>query len=423
LAAKKLTFWEAVAVGLGNIVGAGIFVLAGSAVSLAGPGALAAFMVTAALATAVGWNSAELSSKLPAVEGGVYSFAKETLGDSLGFLVGWFRLVAYAVSGGAVALGFSGYLVAIGLNPVLYYPAAALLIVALALVELGGLKLASDVEKWLVAFNVLGLSLVVVSVLALGRYTQSNFQPVFPGGALGTLQAASIAFFAYSGFNTISTLTPDVEEGARNVPRAIIASLGISTVLYMLVVFAMVFAMNWRSYGFAPNPVSLALSAVRAPVAVSLVVEAAALTATFTVTLSLIIAGSRTTGQMGKDCLLPSALGRGKKLPTAMIAALMLSSLALGNVRAIALVANFGVIFSYMLSGVEVMVARRRGLSGRYLSRGYPYVQLFSVCLSALMILSLGFLSIAIGTLTMVAGIVVHSVQTHLVSAKKSGVQ
>ncbi|MDG7013037.1 MAG: amino acid permease [Nitrososphaerota archaeon] len=409
MARRRLSFWEATAVGLGNIVGAGIFVMAGSAIDEAGPAALVAFAITAVLAITVGLNSAELSSKLPDVEGGVYSFARATLGDTVGFLVGWFRLISYAVSGGAVALGFAEYLTGFGLPGSWYYPLAAALVLVLSYVEVRGIKIASEFEKWLVAFTVFGLGLTVAAVLFFGRYSPSNFAPFFPLGSLGVLQAASLAFFAYSGFNTIATLTPDVEDGARQVPRAIITSLVTSTVLYVLVVFSMLFAMSWSKYGTASNPVSLALSAVKAPGPISAVVSVAALTATLTVTLSLIIAGSRTTKQMGEDGLLPSYLGKGSKVPTAVIAAVMLASLALGNVETIALVANFGVIFSYMLSGVEVAVTRKRKVPGAYLARGYPYVQAFSLVVSGVLLLGLGEESLAIGSLTLFVGLVVYS--------------
>jgi Amino acid transporters len=409
LATKLLSFWEATAVGLGNIVGAGIFVMAGSAINEAGPGALFAFVITALLAITVGLNSAELSSKLPEVEGGVYSFTKATLGDTTGFLVGWFRLISYAVSGGAVALGFAGYLTALGLPKAGYYPLAAALIIILSLIEVRGIKIASEFEKWLVAFTITGLFLTFFTVLILGRYSPSNFEPIFPHGSTGVLQAASLAFFAYSGFNTIATLTPDVKDGAKQVPRAIIMSLLMSTILYILVVFSMLYALNWSKYGTASNPISLALSAVKAPGPVSALVDAAALTATLTVTLSLIIAGARTTKQMGKDGMLPEFLGMGSKVPTFVIAAVMLASLALGNVESIALVANFGVIFSYMLSGVEVAVTRRRKMVGGYLSRGYPYVQAFSLLASGLLMIGLGTESLVIGSLTLLAGLFVHS--------------
>ncbi|MDG6985971.1 MAG: amino acid permease [Nitrososphaerota archaeon] len=414
---KKLSFWEATAIGLGNIVGAGIFVMAGAAVSEAGAGALVAFIITAALALTVGLNSAELSSKLPDIEGGVYSFARATMGDTVGFLVGWFRLISYAVSGAAVALGFAAYLIGFGLPRLAYFPLAATLIVALCLVEMRGVKIASEFEKWLVAFTIVGLGLTVVAILFFGRYSPSNFTPLFPFGSLGVIQAASLAFFAYSGFNTIATLTPDVEDGARKVPKAIMTSLGISSAFYILVVFSLLYATRWTGYGTASNPVSLALAAVRAPGPISSVVSVAALTATLTVTLSLIIAGSRTARQMGKDRMLPSLLGKGSRVPTLVIAVVMLSSLALGNVESIALVANFGVIFSYMLSGVEVAITRKRQMTGSYLSLGYPYVQIFSVVLSGSLMLGLGEQSLVIGSLTLLAGLVFHSVYEHIVKA------
>ncbi len=400
--------------GLGNIIGAGIFVMAGSAISDAGVGALLAFVVTAALASAVGLNSAELSSKFPNIEGGVYSFAKITLGDTVGFLVGWFRLISYAISGAAVALGFSGYLVGFGLPTVATFPVAIVLIVSLSALEVGGLKVASEFEKWLVVFTVVGLIVAAGSILFYGRYSDTNFVPLFPHGLGGVLQATGLAFFAYSGFNTIATLTPDVEDGARKVPRAIVTSLVVSAALYVMIVFSMLYAMRWTGYGTASNPLQLALSAVNAPQPVSSIVNLAALTATLTVTLSLIIAGSRTIKQMGDDRLLPQFLGKGSKIPTLVIATVMLGSLALGNVESIALVANFGIIFSYMLSGVEVVVARRRRVAGAYLSPGYPYVQIMSVALSGLLLLGLGYESLAIGSLTLLVGLVTHSFHEHV---------
>jgi len=412
--AKKLSFTNAVAVGLGNIIGAGIFVMAGSAIGAAGPASLLAFVITAVLAITVGLNTAELSSRFPELEGGVYSFARATMGDTIGFLVGWFRLVAYAISGAAVALGFSSYLISVGLPGWVYFPAAVALIAVLTLIEAGGIKLASQMEVGLVAVKIVGLAVFLVVVFALARFSASNFTPLFPTGAMGVLVAANIAFFAYSGFNTIATLTPDVEDGGKTVPRAIIASIGISTALYVLVVFALLLALNWAAYGTASNPLSLALGSVGAPSAVSYAVDAAALAATLAVTLSMIIAGSRTMKQMGEDDLLPYRLGVGSKTPAFVVAIVMIASLGLGNVESIALVANFGVVFSYMLTGVQVAIARRKHTSTSFSSPGYPSVQAFSVVLSAAMLLGLGTQSLLVGVVTLMAGLVVHSVWTHL---------
>ncbi len=400
--------------GLGNIIGAGIFVMAGAAINAAGPAALLAFAVTALLAITVGLNTAELASRFPGLEGGVYSFARATMGDTLGFLVGWFRLIAYAVSGAAVALGFSSYLVSVGAPQVAYFPAAALLIVALALVEARGIRLASEMEVGLVIVKIVGLAVFLAAALALAGLTPGNFAPFLPTGGLGVLVAANIAFFAYSGFNTIATLTPDVEDGERTVPRAIIASIAISTVLYVLVVFALLTALNWTAYGSSSDPLSVALRSLKAPSSVSFAVDVAALAATFAVTLSMIIAGSRTAKQMGEDALLPRWLGRGSKVPAAVVAGVMVASLGLGNIESIALVANFGIILSYMLTGVQVAIARRSPMAPKFSSPGYPSVQVLSVVLSGAMLLGLGTQSLLLGTLTLFSGLVVHAVFTHL---------
>ena len=412
-AKRRLGFVQAVSVGLGNIIGAGIFVMAGASINASGPGALLAFGITAVLAVTVGLNTAELSSKYPGLEGGVYSFSKETLGDTMGFLVGWFRLIAYAVSGAAVALGFSGYLAGAGVPAYLYYPSAVALILALTFIELGGLKLASQMEVGLVLIKLTGLGVLVAFILTFGSFKPANFTPLLPYGGLGLLTAANIAFFAYSGFNTIATLTPEVNDGERVVPRAIIASIVVSTILYVLVVFSLLFALNWRSYGVSSNPLSVALTSMGAPSAVSYTIDFAALAATFAVTLSLLIAGSRTTKQMGEDGLLPKSLGRGSRFPAALVSAIMIASLGLGNVQSIALVANFGIVFSYMLTGLEVAITRRKGAKARFISPWYPFVQIVAVALSAVLLLSLGLQSLLLGAATLTVGLVLHLGQRH----------
>src|SRR5579863_1287244 len=353
--------------------------MAGASISASGPGALLAFGITAVLAVTVGLNTAELSSKYPELEGGVYSFSKETLGESIGFLVGWFRLIAYAVSGAAVALGFSGYLASAGVPSYLYYPSAVALILVLTFIELGGLRLASRMEVALVLIKIIGLGVLVTFVLTFGSFKPANFTPLLPYGGLGLLTAANIAFFAYSGFNTIATLTPEVNDGERVVPRAIITSIIVSTILYVLVVFSLLFALDWRSYGTSSNPLSVALGSMGAPPAVSYTIDFAALSATFAVTLSLLIAGARTTKQMGEDGLLPKSLGKGSRLPAALVSGIMIASLGLGNIQSIALVANFGIVFSYMLTGLEVAITRKKGLKGRFLSPWYPFVQIVAI--------------------------------------------
>ncbi len=419
---RKITMWQAAAIGLGNIVGAGIFVLAGSAINLAGPGALLAFLLTALLATTVALNSAELSSKI-VTHGGLYSFVRTSMGDALGFLVGWLRAISYAIAAAAVALGFAAYLLdLLGMSGgVLLIPLAILLILAVAAVDYAGLRLVAAVEQYLVFLTVGGLVLFVAVSLAYGSWTPVRFTPVAPLGPLSIVGAASLAFFAYSGFNTIATLTPEVEDGPHNVPRAILIALSVSTVLYLLVVASMLALMPWSSYGITADPLSNALAYAHAPPVVGAAIAVVAVLATITVTLSLVVAGSRTLLQMSEDRMLPRWIGGisgdSPRRSVIVIALATIGSLFLGNLTYIALASNFGVIFSYALTGLAVVILRRRRVQGVFSSPWYPWVQVVSLVLSAVVLAALGNQALYFGSLFLLTGVVAYAI---LVEGKRT---
>ncbi len=412
---KQLTMWQATAIGLGNIIGAGIFVLAGTVIYDSGPGAVLAFIVTGALAATVALNSAELSSKIVS-HGGLYSFTKETLGEQLGFIVGWLRAISYAIATAAVALGFSSYaLSAFGVYSVWaeLFCAAALIAVATALNYIG-VKAVADAEQALVVISIAGLLLFIVASLIYGKFTPERFMPVAPKGIGSIISAASLAFFAYSGFNTVATLTPEVKDGQRNVPRAIVLSLLVSTVLYILVVIGMLALMPWNMYTISADPLAIALAYSRAPDIILYIVDAVAIVATVTVTLSLIVAGSRTVLQMSDDGLLPSFLGRTEKDSprpgTLAIGALAVVSLFLGNIQYVALASNFGVIFSYALTGISVVIIRKRHVPGKFESPLFPYIQVLSIVLSGVVMYALGFQALYMGVISIIIGMIVHAI-------------
>lgn len=408
---SRIGLWGATAIGLGNIIGAGIFVMAGSAIDLAGPGALVAFLITAVLAMGVGMSSAELASALPNVEGGVYSFAKETMGDALGFLVGFMRAVSYVIGGAAVAQGFASYFLSLGFTNVPGIPVAILLVLGMGFIYSRGLKSTSSVEKVIVTINVIGILVFIVTALYLSHPSATNFSPLFPHGLTGLLSAASLAFFAYSGFNTIATLTPDVKDGERNVPRAILISLVVTTLLYMGVVFAMVYALPWQVYGTQGDPLTFALRRMQAPAYLDYLISMVAMLSTLTVTLSMIVAGTRTLEQMSRDDLAPKALGR---VSVYTVTFFMVLSLFMGNVETLGLAANFGVVFSYLTTPVSVFIARRRGLHPKYRSPGYPLTQLMAVILSLIILASLGEESLVIGAVSLSIGVLLYGLHAQV---------
>jgi len=276
-----------------------------------------------------------------------------------------------------------------------------------------GIKLVAKIEEALVLVTTIGLVIFIISSILYGKWVPSRFTPLFPHGALSVIEAASLAFFAYSGFNTIATLTPEVKDGRRNVPRAIIISLIISTVLYMLVVVGMLAMMPWNLYGDSADPLSLALNFSSAPPVISWVVSGVAVVATFTVTLSLVVAGSRTLLQMSDDGLFPKWI-EGKdpdspKRAVIIIGALAIASLFLGNLSYVALASNFGVIFSYALSGVAVILIRKKVREKGFNSPLFPYFPILSVILSLVIMISLGSQALYLGSLMIIIGIVIFS--------------
>ncbi len=410
----KITMWQAASIGLGNIIGAGIFVLAGVVIRDSGPGALIAFLFTAFLAMTVAFNSAELSSKI-ITHGGLYSFVKYSMGDSLGFIVGWLRAISYSIAGAAVALGFSSYLLSFfNVESKFFIIAASIIfIAAIIAVDYAGVKLVAKIEQILVFITTGGLVIFIFISLFYGQWTPSHFSPLIPHGPTSIIEAASLAFFAYSGFNTIATLTPEVKDGQKNVPKAIMISLVVSSVLYILVVAGMLALMPWNLYGISADPLVDAINYSHAPLFISFIISIIALIATVTVTLSLIVAGSRTLLQMSEDGLFPKWIeGKGKDSPkrgVIVIGILAILSLFIGNLQYVALASNFGVIFSYSLTGIAVIIIRRKSMEGSFNVPFYPYFPIISVILSGIIMLTLGSQALYLGTLMIMSGMIIYS--------------
>jgi len=411
LSKRSISLWQATAIGLGNIIGAGIFVLAGSVIHQAGPGAIISFLITAVLAVTVALNSAELSSKIVS-HGGLYSFAKETMGEAMGFIVGWLRAISYAIATSAVALGFSSYLLTmLGISSINYEILLAIVLMAFAVfLNYIGINVVADIEEVLVILTAGGLVMFIILSLIYGKWIPTRFTPLIPHGYFSIIQSASLAFFAYSGFNTVATLTPEIVHGRKNAPKAIILSLGISTVLYLLVVAGMIALMPWQLYSVTADPLLEALNFSKAPLFVDRIIGIIAVVATVTVTLSLIVAGSRTLLQMSDDGLLPKTLGKedSPKRAVLLIGIIAIISVFLGNIQYIALASNFGVIFSYAITGLAVYIVRKRKIEGPFNSPLYPYVQIISILLSILVMLALGTQALYIGSVTIIAGMFLY---------------
>jgi APA family basic amino acid/polyamine antiporter len=421
----QITMWEAAYIGLGNIIGAGIFVLAGTIINISGPGAILAFALTALLATTVALNSAELSSKVIA-HGGLYSFVKVSMGNAPGFIVGWLRAISYAIAAAAVALGFSSYLTSslnIPNSSILIPSIAAILILIVTALDYSGLRVVARIEKYLVLISVAGLLLFILTSILYGSWIPARFYPLLPYGPSSILAGAALAFFAYSGFNTVATLTPEVKNGPVSVPKAILIALLASTVLYTLVVFGMLALMPWDQYLVTANPLQNAIDFSHAPSWIGNIISIVALIATITVTLSMIIAGSRTLLQMSEDGMLPGWIGGfsrdSPRISVLLIGAGTILSLFLGNLRFIALASNFGVIFSYAMTGVAVVILRRGMVPGMFQVPLYPWIPILSLILSGIVMISLGSEALYLGSMFILLGFVVYGIHQEYANVER----
>lgn len=375
----------AAAVGLGAIIGAGIFTLSGTAIALAGGWALFSFVLVGLVAIIVALEIGELCSVFPGLSGATYSYVYEAFGSELGFITGIFLYFSFASSISVVAMGFGAYLSSLLRLPGGYavYLAIALIAV-LAGVNMLGIRKAARADFGLVVVKILILLAVVAFAFATAFRggSATDFFALAPSkaGAAGIFGASVAVFFAYSGFQTISTFVQDVKGGAAAAGKAILASVAISMVLYIFVAVSLMVLVPAGRFTINADPLAFALTSARAPGYLLTTVDIGALIATASASLALILTSSRILRQISLDGLLPRAMrsyderrdvARNGVLISAVIGIAMLFS---GNIFVIAAISNFGLLLSYLMASFALVHFRRLGKVGSFRTPFFPYL-------------------------------------------------
>jgi APA family basic amino acid/polyamine antiporter len=356
-------------VGVGAIIGAGIFVLSGVAAGLAGPSVILSFILAGLTAFLTALSSAELSSFITEA-GGSFIYTEKAFGPGLGFLVGWTKSFDYIVGSAAVAIGFASYFVLlVGWSGSLAITAVgAILPIAFLLLNLRGVKEASGANNLLVILKVLALVIfIAVGTLFLVQTgDRSNYQPFFPMGVSGTVAAAAVIFFAFVGFNTITVLSEEVRDPQRNIPRAIMLAFLISTILYIGVSAVEVGLVNWQVISTSAAPLDTALKVATSNELIIGFVSVSALFATASVVMSSLLGGSRALFAMGRKGVLPLRLAivskRGVPTYTVVIAGVAMSAvvvLSQGDLGTLAAVFNFGTLLTFLFINLSMLRLRR----------------------------------------------------------------
>ncbi|MFE4456519.1 amino acid permease [Nocardia tengchongensis] len=366
-----------IALSVGATLGTGIFVVLGEAAPLAGPAVVVSFVIAALAALFSALSYAELASAVP-VSGSAYSYTYATLGELVAWVCGWCLLLEYGVSVAAVAVGWGAYLNEFlgstigwripdvlaqppGEGGVINLPAAIVVLLATA-VLLGGIRESSRVTT---VTTVIKIAVLVFFVaVAVTAFNSSNLHPFAPEGISGIGAAASMVFFSFIGFDAASTAGEEAKNPQRDLPRAIIISLGIVTLMYVLVALTAVGAVGVDDVSSSGASLATVLDQVTGRGWPATILAGGAVIAIASVVLTVLYGQTRILVAMSRDGMMPAVLSRvGRtRVPT-------VNTLIVGGVVAVlsALVplgelvnaTNIGTLVSFGLVNIGVLVLRR----------------------------------------------------------------
>ncbi|MCL6451668.1 MAG: amino acid permease [Acetobacteraceae bacterium] len=409
---RTLTSLDLTVLGVGAIIGTGIFVLTGvAAARFAGPAVVLSFVISGIASALTALVYAELASMVP-VAGSAYTYSYAALGELAAWVIGWDLVLEYTVAAGAVSIGWSSYavdlLASLGVRLPLWatasppkgglvnLPAVAVVAAVTALLVVG--------TRESTTFNrvVVGLKVaVILFFLGVGAFyvRPVNWRPFAPYGFAGIMRGAAIIFFAYIGFDAVSTAAEEVRQPRRDLPIGIIASLVVSTLLYLGVSLVLTGILPYPRLDTA-SPIARALLSVGVRSA-SAVVSAGALAGLTSVMLVNIFGQSRVFFAMARDGLLPGSLAfihprfRTPVRVTSLTGAAVALIGALLPIETVAELANIGTLAAFVLVSVGVVVLRKRrpDLPRSFRTPLVPYLPALAALFSMWLILSLPWLT------------------------------
>ena len=377
-----LSWPHLLALGVGAIVGTGILTLIGVGAGLAGPAVLISFGLAGLVCACAALAYAELSTMMPTA-GSAYTYSYAVLGEMIAWIVGWSLILEYSLVVSAVAVGWSGYAVgflsglgidlptALVAGPhaggIVNLPAVAIIGVVTSLLLLGT-KESATLNAVLVLIKI--AALVVFVAIALPAFKPEHFTPFMPNGfgapfvQTGVMAAAAIIFFAFYGFDAISTAAEETKKPERDLAIGIVGSMLICTALYLVVAAAAIGARPVATFASSPEPLALILRQMGQGTAAQWI-AAAAVIALPTVLLAFLFGQSRIFLGMARDGLLPTSLAkissRGVPAVVTVFTAIVVAALAgIMRLDELASLANAGTLAAFGAVGVCLIVLRLR---------------------------------------------------------------
>ena len=407
---KSLGPWDLVALGIGCIIGVGIFVLPGvQAARHAGPAIILSFAIAALACACSALCYAELAAMIP-VAGSAYTYGYGTLGELPAWIIGWDLVLEYMVAAVLVSTGWSAYMVNLlrvsGIDlpqtwvaspwdspPGTLNLPAVVIVGFLTWLLVRGIKESSRVNLVIVAVKI---AVILFFIALTGRHVDpSRWHPFMPFGFGGVMTAAAIVFLAYVGFDAVSTAAEEAVNPQRDMPIGIIGSLVVATVLYITVSAIMTGAVSYTKLGVA-DPVALVLNELNMPWA-SRIVSLGAIAGITSVLLVLLLGQPRILFAMSRDGLLPPFLSavherfRTPYLTTILTGVIVAVAAALTPINVSAELCSIGTLFAFLIVCLGVIALRRTrpDLPRPFKVPGFPVVPALGALLCAYLMISL----------------------------------
>jgi APA family basic amino acid/polyamine antiporter len=364
---RELGLFSTTLYGIGIILGAGIYALIGVGAGLAGNMLWFAFMLSALIAIFTGMSYAELSSRFPK-EAAEYIYTKKAFNrEMFSFMIGWLLVVGTVIAASTVALGFAGYFVNMfGGEPRLV--AGGLIIVMTALNYIG-IKVSATFNNFSSIIESAGLIIVIAVVFLFPPAHDIDYLELPDAGFPGILAAISVIFFAYIGFENVANLAEEVKHSREVVPKALLLSLAISTILYMLVSLAAVWEVGWEALSQSSAPITLVVSRILGPYAHLLSVIA--LFATANTVLIFLIASSRILYGMSHSGSMQgffSTVGeRGTPyFSVVIVGAVAVIAASFGDIKTVAQLSDIAVFIAYFAVNLALIALATSSKKGHF---------------------------------------------------------
>jgi len=409
---RSLSLWEVTLMSVGIILGAGIYVVIGEAVGITGNSVWISFLLGALVATFTGLSYAELCSRFPEA-GAEYIYIRNAFGNASAWLGGWLIIAGNIIGAATVALGFSFYFAALFDTPLIL--TAIFLLIICGIILILGVKETASVTILFTVIEAIGL--IIIIFIGLPRMGNVDLLEL-TNGMKGIIEASVLIFFSYLGFQGITRLAEETKNPEKNIPRAIIISILITTIIYILVGISAVSVIP--SVELAQQEAPLAAIAEKVFGQQSFVIlSVIAMFSTFNTSLMMLLSGSRLVYGISKEKALPRIFSHVSKktlAPTIAVFAVVVASiffLFIGDLKSIANLTNFTVFSVFIAVNASLIYLRiKKPKSSGFkvpLNIGkLPIIPILGLCTSIFMIANVSIDILILGIILIIIGLMFY---------------